>query len=162
MLCACASAPPAVHEGEVVIRNVPFYPQEAYQCGPASLAGVFNYLDLRTTPERIAEDVFSKSAGGTLTIDMVLYARKMGFSAIDYSGGIRDLREKINAGFPVIVMVDDGFWVWQKNHFMVVVGYNGYGVLVNSGRDEKEFIRNDRFLKIWKKTGFWSLWIKKK
>jgi ABC-type bacteriocin/lantibiotic exporter with double-glycine peptidase domain len=162
MFYACASAPATVHEREMAIRNVPFYPQEAYQCGPASLAGVFNYLGLRTTPETIAKDIFSKSAGGTLTIDMVLYAQEKGFSAIDYSGGMKDLREKIDAGSPVIVMVDYGFWVWQKNHFMVVVGYNDNGIVVNSGRDEGEFIGNDRFLKIWKKAGFWSLWIRKK
>ncbi len=162
MLYACASAPPSTHQREVVIENVPFYPQKDYQCGPASLAGVFNYLGLRITPEAIAKDIFSRSAGGTLTIDMVLYAREKGFSAVDYSGGIRDLREKIDAGSPVIVMVDYGFSVWQKNHFMVVVGYDDDGVVVNSGREKGEFVRNDSFLKTWKRTGFWSLWIKKK
>jgi ABC-type bacteriocin/lantibiotic exporter with double-glycine peptidase domain len=161
MLYACASAP-AVHDRALVIRNVPFFPQEDYQCGPASLAGVFNYLGLRTTPGIIAQDIFSKSAGGTLTIDMVLYAREKGFSAVDYSGSMNDLREKISAGSPLIVMVDYGFSVWQKNHFMVVTGYDDKGIVVNSGEEQGEFIGNDRFLRTWKKTGNWSLWIKKK
>ncbi len=162
MLCACASAPAKVQEKEITIGNVPFYPQEDYQCGPASLAGVLNFLGLTTTPEAIAKDIFSKSAGGTLTVDMVLYAQGKGFSALDYSGGMKDLREKLDAGSPVIVMVDYGAWVWQKNHFMVVVGYNDDGIVANSGKEKAEFIRNDSFLKSWKRTGYWSLWIRKK
>jgi uncharacterized cupredoxin-like copper-binding protein len=57
-------------------------------------------------------------------------------------------------------MVDYGFMAWQANHFMVVVGYNRDGVVVNSGKKEHEFIANDKFLGIWRKTGFWSLAIK--
>jgi ABC-type bacteriocin/lantibiotic exporter with double-glycine peptidase domain len=162
LLSACATTRSRAHEGEKVITAVPFYPQEDYQCGPASLAGVLNYLGLGTTPEKIAQDIFSKSAGGTLTIDMVLYAQEKGFSAMDYSGSIKDLQEKIVAGAPIVVMVDSGFWVWQKNHFMVVVGYNDDGIVANSGRNERQFIANDRFLDIWRRTGFWSLLIKKK
>jgi ABC-type bacteriocin/lantibiotic exporter with double-glycine peptidase domain len=147
---------------EVVIRNVPFYPQKAYQCGPASLAAVFNYLGFSTTPEAIARDIFSRSAEGTLTIDMLLYAQEKGFSATDYSGSMKDLREKIRAGSPLIVMVDYGYSVWQRNHFMVVVGYAENGVVVNSGREKGEFIGNESFLKTWKRTAYWSLWIRKK
>jgi ABC-type bacteriocin/lantibiotic exporter with double-glycine peptidase domain len=162
LLSACATARPKTHEGEKVIEGVPFYPQEDYQCGPASLAGVLNYLGLGTTPQKIAEDVFSKTARGTLTIDMVLYAQEKGFSATDYSGSITDLREKIDTGSPIIVMVDYGLWVWQKNHFMVVVGYNDGGIVANSGGNERQFITNNRFVDIWKRTGFWSLLIRKK
>lgn len=162
LIAACASAPPVARQGETVIGNVPFYPQEAYQCGPASLAGVLNYEGLDTTPEKIAEEIFSRSARGTLNLDMALYAQQNGFSALEYAGSLQDLREKISSGQPLLVMVDYGFLAWQVNHFMVVVGYNSDGVIANSGRNEHEFISNDRFLKIWRKTGFWSLAIKKK
>ncbi len=162
LLAACASAPPAARQGETVIGNVPFYPQEADQCGPASLAGVLNYEGLDTTPERIAKDIFSRSARGTLNLDMALYAQRNGFSAQEYSGSMQDLKEKISAGQPLLVMVDYGFLAWQVNHFMVVVGYNSDGVIANSGKKEREFINNDTFLRIWRKAGFWSLAIRKK
>ncbi|MGE5299904.1 MAG: C39 family peptidase [Acidobacteriota bacterium] len=162
VLAACASAPPAARQGETVIDNVPFYPQEAYQCGPASLAGVLNYEGFGTTPERIAEEIFSRSARGTLTLDMVLYAQRNGFSAHEYAGSMQDLKEKISVGQPLLVMVDYGFLAWQADHFMVVVGYSTDGIIANSGKKEREFIQNDTFLRIWKKAGFWSLSIKKK
>ena len=162
LLAACASAPPAARQGQTVIGNVPFYPQEDYQCGPASLAGVLNYEGFGTSPEGIAKDIFSRSAGGTLTLDMVLYAQRNGFSADEYSGSMQDLRKRIDAGHPILVMVDYGFLAWQANHFMVVVGYNSDGIIANSGRKEHQFIENDTFLRIWRKTGFWSLAVKKK
>ncbi len=162
VLCSCASAPPDSHNGGVVLEKVPFYPQEDHQCGPASLAGVLNYQGLGISPEEIASDLFSKSAGGTLTIDMALYPQRKGFFSLSYSGSMSDLREKIDSGYPLIVMVDYGFSVWQKNHFMVVVGYNNDGVIANSGRKEHEFIENDSFLKIWRKADLWTLLVKKK
>ena len=162
MLCACASAPPAADHGEVVLGNIPFHPQEDYRCGPASLAGVLNYQGLGISPGEIAHDLFSKSAGGTLTIDMALYPQRKGFFALSYSGSLRDLKEKIDSGYPLIVMVDYGFSLWQMNHFMVVVGYNNDGVIVNSGKKEHELIGNDAFLRNWRRTDFWTLLVKKK
>ncbi len=48
-----------------MIENVPFYPQETYQCGPASLAGVLNYWRIPEKPDDIAKDIFSENARGT-------------------------------------------------------------------------------------------------
>jgi hypothetical protein len=160
---ACASAPQVSRQGDVVLEKVPFYPQEDYQCGPASLAAVLNYQGmLNISPGEIAHDIFSKSARGTLNIDMVLYAQKKGLFVRDYSGSLKDLREKIDAGYPLVVMVDYGFSVWQVNHFMAVVGYDKDVVIVNSGNKEHEVIGNDAFLKAWRRTNFWTLLIKKK
>jgi hypothetical protein len=68
------------------IENVPFYPLEDYQCGPASLAAVLSFQGMAVSPDDIAADIFSSKAKGTLGIDMVLYARGKGLSAEQYSG----------------------------------------------------------------------------
>jgi predicted double-glycine peptidase len=144
-----------------IIQNVPFYPQEAYQCGPASLAGVLNHWRVPVKPDDIAKDIFSKNARGTLSIDMVIYAQKKGLSALQYKGSLEDLKKNIDAGYPLIVLVDYGISFYQANHFMVVVGYNGNAVRVNSGKDKNIFIPNKDFLKVWKKADYWTLLIKK-
>jgi predicted double-glycine peptidase len=143
-----------------LIENIPFYQQTAYQCGPASLAAVLNYWGVKVIPDEVAEEIYSKSAKGTLDIDMVLYAQKKGLQAILYKGTIKDLRDNIDSGYPVVVLVDYGFWVYQQNHFMVVVGYSEDGVIVNSGKDEGKFISEKDFMRSWKKTKFWTLIIK--
>ena len=143
------------------IENVPFYPQETYQCGPASLAGVLNYWKMNVSPEEISAEIFSQSARGTLNIDMVLYAQKKGLNAALYEGGLQDLEKNIDSGYPVIVLVDYGFSLYQANHFMVVIGYNEKGVLVNSGKEQNKFIDEKNFMKSWQRTNYLTILIKK-
>jgi ABC-type bacteriocin/lantibiotic exporter with double-glycine peptidase domain len=143
------------------IENMPFHPQESYQCGPASLAGVLNYLGVAVTPDEVARNIFSASARGTLTIDMVLYARQKGLFAEQYKGSLENLKQNIDSGLPVVVLVDYGGMMYQLNHFMVIFGYNEYGILANSGKDKEKFIPEDDFLKSWEKTDFWTLLIRK-
>ena len=143
-----------------IIENVPFFPQETYQCGPASLAGVLNYWGVKISPEAIAVKIYSRSAKGTLGLDMVLYVQDKGLQVIQYRGNIKDLKKNIDLGCPVIVLVDYGFWVYQQNHFMVIAGYHKNGVIANSGRNQHKFIREEDFLKSWERTDFWTLLIK--
>ena len=141
------------------IENVPFYPQEVYQCGPASMAGVLNYWGVNVSPEEIAAEIYSPSAKGTLTLDMILYAERKGLKANGYKGNLLNIKEKIDSGYPIIVLVDLGFWIYQQNHFMVVTGYDESGVIVNSGKEGQKFIASKDFLKSWRRTNFWTLLI---
>lgn len=162
LLCSCAGNKETNIAGDVhSIESVPFFPQEDYQCGPASLAIVLNFWGIDVSPHDITREIFSKSAGGTLNIDMVLYAKRTGLYADQYRGDKEDLKKYIDAGMPVIVLVDYGFSLYQANHFMVIVGYNDQGVVVDSGRKKNLFILWNDFLKTWKKTNFWTLLIKK-
>lgn len=158
LLLSCAVTTVSSESG-TVIERVPFFPQESYQCGPASLAGVLKYWGVEVSPEGIADEIYSSSARGTLDMDMVFYAEDKGLKASRYRGSIEDIRENIDSGRPVIVMVDYGFWAYQQNHFMVIAGYNESGVVANTGKDRLKLIPFDKFLKSWEKTDFWSLLI---
>jgi len=144
-----------------IIGNVPFHQQETYQCGPSALAIALNYWNIPVTPEQIAEEIFSKSARGTLNLDMILYAQGKGLYAEQYRGSVESLKTDIDAGFPLIVMVDYGFSLYRQNHFMVVVGYSEHGIIAHTGREKEEGIPWDDFIESWKKTGYWTLLIKK-
>jgi predicted double-glycine peptidase len=161
-LCSCAAVPSVRDSGPSRrIENVPFYPQEIFQCGPASLAAVLNYWGISVSPEQIADEVYSRSAKGTLNVDLVFYAQRMGLKAGHYRGSLEDLKRKIDFGFPLVVMVDDGFWVYEQNHFMTVLGYDGAGVVVHSGKEKGKHIPLDSFLKSWKRAGYWTLLVTK-
>ncbi len=157
LLCSCSTV--QENSQSHVIEDVPFYAQTSYQCGPASLAGVLNYWGIKVTPDEIAEEIYSTSARGTLDIDMVLYARKRGLLVTQYEGTIEDLRKNIDSRHPLIVLVDYGFSFMQKNHFIVVIGYNDHGVIVNSGKKKGKFVLEEDFLKSWERTKFWTLLI---
>ena len=142
-----------------LIDAVPFFPQEQYQCGPAALASVLNYRGLTLTPEEIAREIYSPSARGTLNFDMLLFAQKKGMQARQYSGNIEDLKKNVDLKNPVIVLVDNGFLAYRKDHYMVVVGYDSGQLIVHSGRDRFKPVPTAEFMKSWEKTKCWTLLI---
>jgi len=158
LLFSCAGLSPNRESKTArLIINVPFYPQEDYQCGPASLAGALNYWGFNIFPGEIAAEIYSPHAKGTLDVDMVFYAERKGFGAGQYRGSLEDLKSNIDSNRPLVVLVDDGFWVYEKAHFMVVVGYDAGGVIVNSGKEQNLFIPLGHFLRSWERTKFWTL-----
>lgn len=163
LLLSCAATPdPTEFGASHIIASVPFYPQQEYQCGPASLAGALNYWGVSISPEDIAAEIYSEAAGGTLDIDMVLFAKRKGLEARQYQGSLDDIKRNVKRGYPIIVLVDQGFWLYQQNHFMVVVGYNEKEIVVNSGEEQLKSIRLKDFLRSWKKTKHWTLLITRK
>lgn len=92
-------------------------------------------------------------------MDMVLFPEKKGFAVRQYQGNLEDIRKNIDSGHPLIVLVDYGFSVYEKNHFMVVLGYREDGVIVHSGKEREKFIPLKDFLSPWRKTDFWTLLI---
>jgi len=112
------------------------------------------------SPEAVAADIFSPSARGTLTVDLMIHARKKGLKADYYRGSWDDLREKITGRFPVIVLIDRGISVYPVYHYMVVFGIDDLGVLVHSGLDKALRLNREEFLGMWKKTDYWTLWVR--
>jgi ABC-type bacteriocin/lantibiotic exporter with double-glycine peptidase domain len=162
LLCFVIEADDHVPSG-IVIDRVPFFAQEAYQCGPTVLAIVLDYWyerlgkSTRVTPDEIASEIYSPTAKGVLGLDLVLYAKKRGFNTDQYAGTIEDLKQKVDQGIPIIIFVDYGFAFYKVHHFMVVKGYTGHGIVVNAGKRENEVMSYETLDKIWKKNDYWAL-----
>jgi len=155
---ACAAGSPRQGPGpQKLVAEVPFFPQEMFQCGPASLAGVLNYWGIAVTPEEIAPAIYSRSARGTLDLDLVFYAEKRGLKASLYPGSSDNLKKNIEDKIPLIVLVDEGFLTYEKHHFMIVIGYNDQGIFAHSGKERQRFYPWPVFLKTWEKTKNWTL-----
>lgn len=159
--CASLSTGPVnaadVPQTRRVVSGVPFFPQEDYQCGPACLASVLNFLGEQTTPEQVAAKIFRQEARGSTTLDMAVYPRTIGYDSRWYSGTMRDLQNAVDSGQPRIIFVDYGLGPVSAYHFMVVVGYAPQGAIVNSGGDEHKLIAWPQFMGPWEKTGYWTL-----
>jgi ABC-type bacteriocin/lantibiotic exporter with double-glycine peptidase domain len=163
LLAACASRglPPGFEapQRRNAIPDVPFHAQEAYQCGPASLAGVLNHWGDPVTPQEIARDIYRDDIHGTVSLDLVLYARQRGFDARWYDGSVQALQQAVDAGEPLLLMLDYGISLVSTYHYLVVVGYSPQGVLVNSGLEEHKHIAWEDFLGPWSRTEHWTLHI---
>ncbi len=155
---ACAGPLPLKDSGRArILNHVPFYAQETWQCGPASLAAVFNFWGGGVSPEEIAAAIYSREAKGTLDMDMVFYAEKKGWKTRQYQGGREDILKEIDSGIPLVVLVDYGFWIYHQPHFMVVIGYDENVVIAHSGIERQKRIPWGYFLRTWEKTKFWTL-----
>ena len=163
LLSACAHQPRVSHpdfhtpDTRRILPSVPFFPQLMYQCGPASLAGVLQFHGDVIRPNQIVEKIYRSELHGTLSLDLVLYARQRGFVATWHKGSIADIQRAIDSQTPLIAMVDYGILNVRKYHFMVVIGYTPEAVVVNSGRQQKKHLAWGQFLSIWEKTDYWVL-----
>jgi tetratricopeptide (TPR) repeat protein len=147
---------PAQH----VLNTVPFYPQEKYQCGPASLAMALGWSGLQTTPDALASQVFTPKLKGSLQPAMIAAARRQGRVAYEIAGA-NALLQEIAAGHPVIVLQNLGLsWipVW---HYAVVIGYDlsAEKIILHSGTTNQKIMALKTFENTWARSNHWGLLI---
>ena len=143
------------------VKQVPFYPQTQYQCGPASLATVLNYWGRHVTPEQIAQEIYRPGMKGTLSLDLWQYAKAQDFQASVRQGSWEFLETQVSRERPIIAFLNLGFRQVHLGHFLVVVGVDpeDKSVIAYSGVEKNQRIPFDRFKKAWEKTNYWSLLI---
>ncbi|HKZ46843.1 MAG TPA: C39 family peptidase [Thermodesulfobacteriota bacterium] len=146
------------------INNVPFFPQKRYYCGPASLASVMNFYGVSVTEEEIAKEVYNTKLSGTLSMDILIYARTKGFDALYYKGNMEDIKKYISMGKPVILFLDLGYFFYPVRHYIVATGYNdkmGY-LIAHSGVEKDKIFYYKEIQSAWEKTGFGAILISPK
>ncbi|HKJ88660.1 MAG TPA: C39 family peptidase, partial [Gammaproteobacteria bacterium] len=89
LLSACAhlqSDQLRQHPGQLPERakvaGVPFYPQKAHYCGPASLAMVLSWSGRKVDQEEVAPEVFTPGRKGSFRTDVLGAARRQGRLAV--------------------------------------------------------------------------------
>ena len=143
------------------IIGVPFFTGDEAMCGPASLASVLSYYGVETTPEEIASEYFSASAGGVFPVDLELFAQGKGLYAKSYPGSIENLREEILKDHPLIIFQNLAFEPVPLRHFAVVVGFyredEKEWIILYSGETKDLLMPAKKFLVTWQRTGSWTL-----
>lgn len=133
--------------------NVPFVPQkqEGY-CGPVALATVLNYWKDPIEQDQIAKSTYLPSVKGSLSFDLVQYARKRGFDAELYFGDLQDITDKIRLGYPLIAILGNN--TNTAGHYIVVVGYDDkkHRIFVHEEKSPYGEISYKKFLSLWKNT----------
>lgn len=143
----------SLHFSYVEIPNVPFIKQEPQFCGPAALSSVFAYYGVLLEQKDIAKEIYHPGLKGALITDMKRYSEKIGFKAVFDTGTIETIKKYIDEKKPVIVLVELGFWVFSKPHYMVVYGYDEDNFYVHTGDKSHEKINFSNFIKMWQHMG---------
>jgi len=142
----------------IVLDTVPFFPQEAYQCGPAAMAMVLGWSGLAVEPEDLAEEVYTPGRKGSLQPSLVAAARRRGRLAHTISGP-QALLSELAAGHPVIVLQNLGTRSYPVWHYAVAIGMDRPAdqILLHSGTTARFPMEWSRFLFTWQRSRYWGL-----
>jgi len=140
------------------LDSAPFWPQKAFQCGPAALAMALTWSGISADPDTLAPEVFTASRKGSLQSAMIGSARRHGRVAYPVSDP-ETLLAEVCAGHPVIVLQNLGLsWrpIW---HYALVVGYDANEgiVILHSGVTAYKRVSIKVFEKTWARSDYWGL-----
>src|SRR5690606_25051344 len=62
----------------VELAEVPFFPQDEFQCGPAALATALVHSGIAVSPEALVEQVWVPARRGSLQLEMLAAPRRHG------------------------------------------------------------------------------------
>lgn len=158
--CACRSVivPGPLEQGHY-ISGVPFFRQDENTCGPAALASVVSYWGGTSEPDEIAARVYLRRLRGTLPMDMERFMQDAGFKTFAQAGSFEALKTMILRDLPVIALLDAGFGLYRRPHYVTVIGFDEtrQEVIMHDGITPNRLIGYRHFLKDWNRAGLWML-----
>jgi len=114
--------------GWLLVDAVPFAAQESTRdCGAACLSMVLARWGVEAPPAALAAECGADARDGIRAADLRDAARRRGFSAFLFRGGVEDLRHELSRGRPVVVGVLKTLGPMTLPHFEVVVGLHPAG-----------------------------------
>jgi len=143
----------------VELTEVPFFPQQDYQCGPAALATVLTWSGAPTEPEQLVARVYVPARQGSLQPELVAEARRHGRLSYEIEPSFGALLAELRAGHPVLVLQNLGLGWWPVWHYAVVVGYDpdADAVILRSGRRPRHVVARATFERTWRRAERWGL-----
>jgi hypothetical protein len=142
----------------VELTQVPFFPQDEYQCGPAALAMAMSFGGVRTTPESLVDEVWLPSRKGSLQVEMLAAPRRHGLVSYRLEPRYADLLREVAAGHPVVVLQDVGMML-PEWHYAVVNGfdYETGTIYLRSGLQVRQQMPFSYFERTWLAGNYWAM-----
>jgi tetratricopeptide (TPR) repeat protein len=141
------------------IDNVPFYPQDDFQCGPAALAMAANAAGLQLTPDALVKQVYLPARKGSLQIEMLATGRRHGLLTYPIKPSMEALLREVAAGNPVIVLQNLSFSFAPVWHYAVVIGFDRASntLTLHSGLTEQMEMSLFTFERTWARGNHWAM-----
>lgn len=142
----------------VELAQVPFFPQDEFQCGPAALAMALNYSGVARTPQQLVDQVYLPQRKGSLQPEMLGATRRAGLIAYPLEPNLGAILQEVAGGHPVIVLQNLLFAYFPRWHYAVVIGYDlaSHELILRSGTQERLVVRERDFKSSWGKAGNWA------
>ena len=168
LLGGCATAPqfaalerqwPAQLPARVLLADVPFFPQDDYLCGPATLAMVAQAAGKPVTPEELTPQVYLPQRQGALQLEMLAAARRQGLVAYPIEPTLQALLTEVASGAPVLVLQNLSLPVSPLWHYAVVIGYDQVRreIVLHSGTTPRLVMPLSTFEYTWARSAHWAV-----
>jgi tetratricopeptide (TPR) repeat protein len=160
---ALRDAWPAALPERVELVEVPFFPQEEYQCGPAALATLMTFAGARTTPDDLVPQVYIPERKGTLQVEMLAAPRRKNLVSYALAPRLEEVLREVAAGSPVVVLHGYGVWPFRFWHYSVVIGYerDAGHVILRSGTRQRQTMPFAVLEYTWKESERWAMVVSK-
>jgi tetratricopeptide (TPR) repeat protein len=159
MTAALLAQPPAAIARTRLLPDVPFFPQQDYECGPAALAMTLAADGVPVTPERMVAEVYVPARKGSLQAEMLAAARRHGRLAVELPARLDAVLAEVDAGRPVIVLQNLSLPVFPLWHYAVVIGFDlpHQEILLHSGTTPRQALSMSVFERTWARSGHWAM-----
>lgn len=160
LLAGCQSLPPPErHQAPSSLKlDLPFVPQDDYQCGPAALKMALSGVGVSEKLDTLVSEVWLPERKGTLAMSLNNASRERGI--MPYPVNNPDaLFAELEQGSAVLVMQNLGLPRWPQWHFAVVIGYydSGQQIILHSDTREATTMRWNRFIRTWARADYWAI-----
>ena len=141
------------------LADTPFFPQEAFQCGPAALATVLVASDVNVTPEELAGKVYLPKRQGSLQLELVAASRRYQRLPYRIDPDLPTLLAELDAGRPVLVLQNLGLASYPVWHYAVVIGFEAADntILLRSGDRERLVMNTGKFIRSRELADNWAV-----
>jgi hypothetical protein len=156
---ALRDSPPTGLPPRVELERVPFFAQDDFLCGPATLAMVLTAAGKEASVESLTPQVYLPGRQGSLQAEMMGATRRAGLVAYPVTPTMEALMRELAAGRPAIVLLNLSFRLAPVWHYAVVVGYDqdDRKFIVRSGRKPRDEWSYAFLEFLWKDSGYWAL-----
>lgn len=166
LLSACATQTRALLQDNasnlprrVELSSVPFFPQERYQCGPATLAMALGAAGISVTPDALVSQVYVPQRAGSLQPEMLAAGRRNGAVSMLIPSRLDALLAEVAAGNPVAVLQNLSIPLSPLWHYALVIGYDlDVGdIILRSGTTKRLVMPLSTFEHTWARSNYWGM-----
>ena len=168
LIISCAGTPQSDHlleslpvefQKPVINNNIAFFPQEAYQCGPAALATLLNWQGIKVMPDDLKDQVYIPDRKGSLQLELLATTRRYGLLPYILKPELAELLNEVKLGRPVLVFQNLGVSWYPQWHYAVVIGYNlqEQKLILHTGTSESYLMSIHTFERTWLRTKRWAM-----
>lgn len=156
---ALRAAPPAQLLAPRLLAQVPFVPQDDYQCGPAALAMALAAGGVQADVDALTAQVYVPARQGSLQPEMLAAARRHGRLAVELPPRLDAVLAEVAGGLPVIVLQNLSLPAAPVWHYAVVIGFDltRDEIVLHSGRTESQRLPLAVFERTWARSGHWAM-----